>query len=232
MVSLNLSGCSSLAFLLCNDNQIDSLGLSGLTALVYLDCSNNKLTELEAANCALAVLHSLHNPLRQIAAGMNGSLIEVASNGQGTVGLDYDEKIGKAVATPDSTFSFINWTDNNMGGVEISVADTIELAIGKSLDLTANFQQTATDLADTEIVKFLIYPNPASTVVNVQSTVFNQQPSVMEFYDLNGRKLIEKQIQQGSENAEIDVSHLKNGIYFCKLNAKNESIINKLIIRN
>jgi hypothetical protein len=50
-------------------------------------------------------------------------------------------------------------------------------------------------------------------------------------YDLKGRKLLEKQIQQGSENIEIDVSHLKNGIYFCKLNAKNESVVKKLIIQ-
>jgi hypothetical protein len=74
---------------------------------------------------------------------MKGSLIVLEANGQGTVGLDYDEKIRKAVATPIETFSFINWTDKDNGNVEISAADTIDLAVGTSFDLTANFQQTA-----------------------------------------------------------------------------------------
>ena len=51
----------------------------------------------------------------------------------------------------------------------------------------------------------------------------------IEIYDLNGRKLLEKQIPAGRETIEIDVSHLKSGVYFCRLISENKSATQKLI---
>jgi hypothetical protein len=52
----------------------------------------------------------------------------------------------------------------------------------------------------------------------------------IEIYDLNGRKLLERQIPKGSESIEIDVSSLESGVYFCRLNNENISVTKKLII--
>ncbi len=76
----------------------------------------------------------------------------------------------------------------------------------------------------------ILYPNPASTVVNLQSAVFNLQSAVAEIYDLNGRKLIERQIPVGGDSFEIDVSSWQSGVYFCRLTI-NDQIITKKIIK-
>ncbi len=83
-----------------------------------------------------------------------------------------------------------------------------------------------------------IYPVPASSVVNLQSTVFSQQSATFELYDLNGRKLLEKQIPARpaggparTETVEIDVSDLKSGVYCCRLIMDNKSVTKKLIIK-
>lgn len=86
--------------------------------------------------------------------------------------------------------------------------------------------------------EFNMYPNPASSVVCLQSIVFSQQSSVVEIYDLNGKKLLEQQIPArpadwpaGTENIEIDVSNLKSGVYCCRLILENKNVTKKLIIK-
>jgi hypothetical protein len=76
-----------------------------------------------------------------------------------------------------------------------------------------------------------IYPNPAQSRFKVQSSKFKVEDSEIEIYDINGRKLLEKQIPAGVNEIEIDVSQLRNGVYFCKLSTKKESVTKKLIIK-
>ena len=77
----------------------------------------------------------------------------------------------------------------------------------------------------------LIYPNPAKDKFKVQSSKSKVVVSEIEIYDLNGRKMIEKLFPVGSETIEIDVSGLKNGVYFCRLISENKSVTKKLIIK-
>ncbi|TNF42503.1 MAG: T9SS type A sorting domain-containing protein, partial [Bacteroidetes bacterium] len=97
----------------------------------------------------------------------------------------------------------------------------------------------ATGIVDAENKDFLIiYPNPATDKFKVQSSGacpttggFRVEKAKIEIYDLNGRKLLEKPFPEGNKKIEVDVSHLKNGVYFCKLSTKKESVTKKLIIQ-
>jgi len=82
-----------------------------------------------------------------------------------------------------------------------------------------------------ELLEFNIFPNPASSVVSLQSTVFSQQSVVVEIYDLKGRKLLEKHIPAGTEEIEVDISHLPSGVYGYKVSTENKSVTKKLIIK-
>jgi len=82
-----------------------------------------------------------------------------------------------------------------------------------------------------EDLAFEIYPNPAAGKFRVQSLKFKVEDAKIEIYDLNGRMLIEKILQAGNENTEIEVSHLKNGLYFCRLISEKYSATKKLIIQ-
>jgi photosystem II stability/assembly factor-like uncharacterized protein len=82
-----------------------------------------------------------------------------------------------------------------------------------------------------ETISFEIYPNPAKDKFSIQSSVFKVEEATVEIYDMNGRKLLEKQIPKGSETVEVDVSNLQSGIYFCRLISENKSTTQKLIIQ-
>ncbi len=86
-------------------------------------------------------------------------------------------------------------------------------------------------IQENENVQVKVYPNPASSVVSLQSSVFSQQSAVLIIYDLNGKNLIEKQIPAGNETIEIDVSSLQSGMYFCRLISENKISSQKLIIQ-
>lgn len=79
--------------------------------------------------------------------------------------------------------------------------------------------------------KIKIYPNPTSSVVILQSTVFKLQAAVVVIFDLHGRIILEQLIPKGTHTTEIDVSEFMNGIYFCKLTTANSSTTKKLIIQ-
>lgn len=59
--------------------------------------------------------------------------------------------------------------------------------------------------------KFSISPNPASDFINIGNL---QENKIFEIYDLNGKKLMEKELNEG--NNQIDVSALANGVYLLK----------------
>ncbi|NQV01014.1 MAG: T9SS type A sorting domain-containing protein [Bacteroidia bacterium] len=79
--------------------------------------------------------------------------------------------------------------------------------------------------------EFTVYPNPSKDRLSLQSIVFSRQFSIVEIYDFNGKKLIEKQIPVETENFELNVSHLKSGVYFCKISTTKYSSTQKIIIQ-
>ena len=82
-----------------------------------------------------------------------------------------------------------------------------------------------------ETIPFEIFPNPANDKFKVQSQKFKVEDAKIEIYDLNGRKLLERQIPAGNEIVEIDVRNLASGVYFCRLTSENKSTTQKLIIQ-
>ena len=91
--------------------------------------------------------------------------------------------------------------------------------------------ESATGMYEKKMADVLIYPNPAVSVISLQSAVFSQQPATIEIFDINGRKLLEKQISAARGEIKMDVSTLPAGIYCCKINSEKGLITKKLLIR-
>jgi hypothetical protein len=83
----------------------------------------------------------------------------------------------------------------------------------------------------TETPQINLFPNPAREKFQVEGFGLQIYGGKVEIYDLNGRKLLQKHIPTGTENIEVDVSHLKNGVYFCRLISEKYSTTQKLIIQ-
>lgn len=78
--------------------------------------------------------------------------------------------------------------------------------------------------------KVLIYPNPADDFVNCQFSAFNGQFVRIETINLVGKCtgiLFEGKLD--SDIIQMDVNHLKAGVYFIRLNIDNQTISKKII---
>ena len=105
-------------------------------------------------------------------------------------------------------------TTNTLLGIHFtSPTNGYAVGIGKTL---LKYTEIS-GIEETESLRFELYPNPAVSAVSLQSAAFSQQSAVVEIYDLNGRKLLEKNIPKGKETIEIDANGLQSGVYYCTL---------------
>ena len=75
-----------------------------------------------------------------------------------------------------------------------------------------------------------VFPVPASYSVIITLPDI-RQAGIIGIVDMNGNKLIEKQIPAGTETVEIDVSSLKSGVYCCRVSTGEYSTTKKLIVQ-
>ena len=80
-----------------------------------------------------------------------------------------------------------------------------------------------------ESLKVDLFPNPARDKFSLKSVINNQQLSSLIIYDLNGIKLFEKQFRAENETIEVDLSQLRDGLYFVQLQLENQLITKKII---
>ncbi len=76
-----------------------------------------------------------------------------------------------------------------------------------------------------------IYPNPTENEFRVSSSEFRVSQATLALYDLNGRKLLEKQIPKGTEETTVDVDGLPGGVYACLIQTEKRSVTKKLVIQ-
>ncbi len=93
-----------------------------------------------------------------------------------------------------------------------------------------NLCAVSTDVKENTIENDVsVYPNPASYKLIVQSSKFNVER--LEVYDVIGQlQILNFQHPTSSIHIlEINVSHLSQGIYFCKLITESGAIVKKFV---
>lgn len=75
--------------------------------------------------------------------------------------------------------------------------------------------------------KFSVYPNPASSVINISNTL-NAVVNTVEITDLNGRTVKTQNVN--NTDAEISISDLSAGVYMLKV-ATDQGIVTKKIVK-
>ena len=89
LISLDVSGCTSLATLKCSNNPLTSLDVSGCTALTELNCSWNRLSSLDVSGCtSLTELNCSDNLLPSLDVSKNPSLTTLYCNNNQLTSLD------------------------------------------------------------------------------------------------------------------------------------------------
>ena len=69
-------------------------------------------------------------------------------------------------------------------------------------------------------LEYQIFPNPTKDKFKVKSQEFKVENVTVEIFDLNGRKILNKNFPAGNEEIEIDIQQLPNGIYVVQFNTE------------
>lgn len=121
-----------------------------------------------------------------------------------------------------STFELTNikkitFSNGNLNIINLyDGANSFEISAIKRLD----FRSTPTSItiqAPSSNIK--LFPNPASEYLNIVDKSNNEDETIIEISDIDG-KLIQEQSQQLP--CTINISSLKNGIYFCRIKKVNK----------
>lgn len=79
---------------------------------------------------------------------------------------------------------------------------------------------------------FSVFPNPASTFVNVQFNSADNSNYHLQLTDLSGRLLLDKIIEghAGLNTQQIDIKHMAKGVYMLLLNGSDSSQKQKIVL--
>ncbi len=91
-----------------------------------------------------------------------------------------------------------------------------------------------TEGADCHVVEgevaVLVFPNPATNTLNIQSADFRTGEVKLRIFNAIGQPLERQQILYRTENAELDLSDLPNGTYFLQVETGGKTTSRKIIV--
>jgi Secretion system C-terminal sorting domain/FG-GAP-like repeat len=128
------------------------------------------------------------------------------------------------IKTNERCYNFTICDIDNDGSMDIVTAGSLSnrlIWFENNLVISSNrnnFQQK-NDLID-------VFPNPAKNNINIKSEIY---PSQMSIYDFSGREIINKKVMNNNQN--IDISNLKEGIYFLKITGNNKTA-KRIFVKN
>jgi len=78
-------------------------------------------------------------------------------------------------------------------------------------------------------IDFEVFPNPTTNSVQIKCSDFKTESGTIEILSTVGKKILEKEINKGTEDIDIDLSNLESGMYLCKITIDNRSSTKKII---
>lgn len=233
MTTLNASGCVDLEWLFCSDNSLTSINLSNCTSLEWLVCSDNSLTSINLSdNIAILSLDCSNNMLTSLDISLNTGLLQLICYDNTLTSLNLKNG-NNANMQGDEDYAGLDARANpNLLCIQVDDSDASSGYQFWYKDDMASYSEdcgpttVSTHFSNTDIK---LFPNPASSVISLESSIYNQQAVLVAIFDLNGRKLLEKNFLAEKEVVEVDLSNLEAGMYLCRISFDNRSATKKII---
>jgi hypothetical protein len=160
----------------------------------------------------------------------NGSL-EASVNGNTISDGDMVEQGANIIfsANPDENYQVLEWTLNGM--VQSETGNTFTY-----YDLQENISVTVEyDIVD-NVAQILdnirIYPNPSHGIITLdlgKASDFGK--AEIDITDIAGRTIYRSALDEGQKKIQMDISNHPTGIYFLKVQTKNNTVTEKIIVR-
>jgi len=109
--------------------------------------------------------------------------------------------------------------------IEVSHKGTLSGGSQKYSLIISGFDTLSLSTDSFEFTDFVIYPNPAETVLNFKATNSDITFDKVEMFDAIGKKVLSTTVINNS----IDISQLNAGVYFVKVHSSDKQITKKII---
>jgi len=205
------------------NNQLTFLDINQLYNLKELNVDGNQLTELDVSNNPnLEEIIVDYNSITSLDVSQNPNLFRVT--------ISYNNLINLNLKNGNTNNIFKMWAHENSNLTCIQVDDVTYPSTqvctswdGWCKDETAVYSEDCNlGLEDILTTQITLYPNPAQNVLLIQSQVSIKSILV---YDVLGNLVLE---QQNAFN-QIELSHLKSGLLFIKLETDQGILVKKVL---
>lgn len=131
-----------------------------------------------------------------------------------TTGLS-NPTIKNPMASPSTTTNYVVTVSDTSGAI---ATDTVKVTV----DICTNIDELSN-------ASFKIYPNPNNGLLKIESSYFLDEEVFIKITTLEGKIILSDKLHQNSTQLSLDLTHLKNGLYFIHLNYLNQDIVKKII---
>lgn len=109
----------------------------------------------------------------------------------------------------------------------VNIVSGINIIIGKntvstSINQQANIKETAA---------FNVYPNPTNGIVKIDWTTVSQRPNSVQIFDITGKLLITKNLDNNELSTELNIAEYTNGMYLVKIITKDGNTVVKKVFK-
>lgn len=239
LTSLNVASNNALQILVASNNNISTIDLSTNSALTNLQLVNNNLstivltnntllTQLRvqgnnlnaidlSSNTLLENIRLQNNNIADLDLTNNTSLIEIRCQNNNLTTLNAKNGNNTAITT------FISTGNTSLTCIEVDDVAYADANFSKPASAAFATDCSTLSVGSFNSNSFSIYPNPVENNININTT-FNIEKITV--FDVNG-----KQITENSNSKSLNISSLKQGVYFVKIKSNSSTVIKKVVKR-
>ncbi len=204
-------------------NSATTPAITGLAAATYT------VTVTDATSCSIPVSITVNSN-----SGISISTSVVDASAVGVC----DGSATVSASGGNSPYTFL-WSDANAqttatatGLCAANYSVTVTDASGcTSTSSAIVLEPTAISSVKTSEQGFRVYPNPASSTVNIYFSLnSNEKKAKFSIYNVLGKEIYQSQISNLKSQILIDVSSFESGIYFCRFNNSEGVFTKKLTV--
>ncbi|MEI7595407.1 MAG: DUF2271 domain-containing protein [Bacteroidota bacterium] len=124
-------------------------------------------------------------------------------------------------AGPVSYFTFTKGATANTG---VTTATTNYTA------MSLTWTPTTTNVEDNETSSIMVYPNPASNMLNI-NLGSKAEDTKLEMYNVNGQVVVSKNYSNASGILNVNINDIAEGVYFVSVKRNSGDIKTKIIVK-
>ena len=144
------------------------------------------------------------------------------------------------ISTDDSTITGARNDDGSIPDSDFLKLKSTSIFIDAGVDVGLNYNGNAPDLgafesdyttkiADFQNVQIEIYPNPASRIIHIK--FHSETDAELRIFDLSGKTVFKQPINKGNEMIQLNITELKNGVYFLQITNSGRLIWNSKFLK-